>query len=135
MKFPYQFIALLSFSATSLASDPGWVDAGTTSDGNTSYSIKQNSITHDSNKKGDPITVAVVRSTSKNSDKIDIKKWYVSDRDCDNEYGRVIVLSMGDEFFVEAPYAKGSKALASNIAEIICIVGQRMRSELDISTE
>lgn len=115
-------LSILLTTSTVYAQEDGWYLVTASSDGNHSYSIKLGSGERSQNKKGELITVVVGKTSDKKLRKIEIVKWYVTDADCSQEYGNLIVLTVDGTYQFESPFAKGSRNIASSIAGTICDV-------------
>jgi len=111
---------MLLMASTAYAQEDGWYDVTASKDGNDTYSIKLGSGERSQNKQGEPMTVVVGKTADKKLGTIEIRKWYVTDADCAQEYGNLIVLAVDGTFNMDAPFAKGSKNIASSISETIC---------------
>ena len=112
-------VALL-FATTAYAQEDGWYHVETSKDGNETYSIKLGSGERSQNKQGEDMTVVVGKTADKKLGTIEIRKWYVTDTDCSQEFGNLVVLTIDGAYQLDAPFAKGSKNIASGIAETIC---------------
>ena len=107
-------------STAAIAASDGWYFVARSKDSNDEYSVKLGSGARDSNKQGDSMTVVVGKISHKKENNIDIYKWYVTDSDCSQEYGNLVVLDIDGNFKFETPFAKGSNTIGSAIAEAIC---------------
>jgi hypothetical protein len=123
-------MAVLAALATSaFAQSPDWYDITGSTDGNDIYSIKLHSGERTQNKGGEWITVVVGKISHKREGNVGIYKWYVTDTDCTQGYGNFVVLNLNDAYQFESPYAKGSKTIGSDIAKVICDVGEGERKK------
>ena len=119
----FVIFAMAASLAVSAQETEGWYHVTTSKDGNDEYSIKLGSGQRSENKAGERITIAVGRNADKKAGRVNLAKWYVTDTDCEREYGNLTVLKMDGSLAFEAPFAKGSKNIASAIAETLCSVG------------
>ena len=124
-------IAMLLMASTGYAQDDGWFYVLTSKDDNNTYSIKLGSSERSQNKNGEPMTVVVGKSTDKKLGTIEIRKWYVTDADCAQEYGNFVVLNVDGTYNFETSFAKGSKNIASGIAENICAITSYEQKKAD----
>lgn len=125
------FLAVCFFSIGAFCADDGWYVVAKSQDGNDEYSIKFGSGNLSQNKDGEPIEVLVGKIAHKKENNTDFYKWYVTESDCTNEYGNVVVLGMDGNFKFNAPFAKGSKTIGSAIADLICEVGTFAKKKQD----
>lgn len=112
-------IATLFFVNIAFADD-GWYVVTKSKDGNDEYSMKFGTGEFSKNKNGDPMTVVVGKISHAKQNNTDLNKWYVTDQDCINEYGKLVVLDIDGTFKFDTSFAKGSNTIGSAIAEIIC---------------
>lgn len=120
MKLPVIALLLLCVAAPLYAQDTGWFTVATSTDGNDIYRIKLHSGRHTSNGAGAYISVVVGEDENRSTHTTDIMKWYVTDADCSNGYGNLVMLDMDGNYKYEAPFASGSKTVGSAIAGMIC---------------
>ena len=116
-------IALAASIAASAQETDGWYHVTTSKDGNDAYSIKLGSGQRSENKAGERMTIAVGRNADKKAGRVNLFQWYVTDTDCEREYGNLVALKMDGTFDFETPFAKGSNNISSAIAETLCSVG------------
>jgi hypothetical protein len=107
--------------AVSAQETEGWYPIGTSKNDNIEWSIKLGTIQRSENKAGERITIVVGKYVDKEAGRVHISKWYVTDTDCEREYGNLTALKMDGKFLAEAPFAKGSEDVASKIAETLCL--------------
>lgn len=129
MKLPVIALLLLCVAAPLYAQDAGWFTVVTSTDGNDIYRIKLHSGQHTTNGAGAYITVVVGEDENRVSLNIEIMKWYVTDTDCSNGYGNLVMLDMDGNYKYEAPFASGSKTVGSAIAGMICAANASAKSE------
>ena len=113
-------VALLSVTSVAVAQQNGWAQVTTSTDGNDVYSIKLHSGEHTLNKQGQPIEVVVGQVTHKQQGTVELLKWYVTDSDCVQGYGNLVILDIDGNYETEAPFAQGGKNIASGIAAVVC---------------
>jgi hypothetical protein len=111
------------------ADDKDWYETAVTSDGKDTYSIKLGSGKFGTNKNGEPITTVIGRTVNKDDHQVHLYKWYVTDADCTNEYGKLVVLDLDGSYKFEAPYVKDSDSIGSEIAEAICAAAKSQRTK------
>ncbi len=69
------------------------------------------------------MTVVVGKNADKKAKQTELMKWYVTDKDCNQEYGSLVILELDGTYKFDTPFAKGSNNVSSAIAEVICNVG------------
>ena len=117
LSFPLVFAA-----QSTLAKDNGWYEAAYSADGKETYSMKFGSGERTQNKQGEAMTMVVGKQYNKKTNKIVLQKWYVTDTDCAQEYGNLVVLTIDGKYLYDAPFAIGSETISSFIAKTICLV-------------
>jgi hypothetical protein len=133
MKLLVVALLLLCVASPLYAQDAGWSTVATSSDGKDIYRIKLYSGQHSTNGAGKYITVVVGEDESKVTHTTDIMKWYVTDTDCSNGYGNLVMLDMNGNYKYEVPFASGSPTVSSAIAETICAANASVNSGKSLS--
>lgn len=82
--------------------------------------MKQGSLELTTDKKGEKIAIVLGRVKDLKSTNISLQKWYVTDKDCENEYGALVTLKLNGDYLYENDFAFSSGSIASINAKIIC---------------
>lgn len=114
------FALLASVTTLALAQEAGWSQIATSADGNDTYSVKLHTGELTQNRQGQAIEVVVGKISHKQTQTIEVVKWYVTAADCAQGYGDLVVLDIHGNFQGETAFAQGSNNIASGIASSLC---------------
>ena len=95
-----------------------WVSVASTDD--MEWEFRSGSFEETVTKGGESIFVALGRVTGKIDKKIDLRKSYVSVRDCARKMGKVVTLGIDGSFRFENDFVFGGGNVASAMAEFLC---------------
>jgi hypothetical protein len=135
MKLITVAVVLLGVATPLFAQDAGWVTVATSTDGHDVYRIKLHSGQRSTNGAGEYMTVVVGEDENKITHSTEIMKWYVTDKDCLNGYGNLVMLDMDGNYKFETAFASGSNTVGSGIAERICAANASSKSESKNTTQ
>ena len=71
-------------------------------------------------KAGTPMVIAQGRVFNTIEKSYSYQKWYVSLADCKAGYGKLIVLKLDGEFYLETDFVENGGSVGSAIAEMLC---------------
>lgn len=93
------------------------------------WQIQPGSLETTKNKGGTQIIVTTGKITNKISRQITLRRFYVSIGDCRRKQGKLVSLSIENEYQYENEFLMGSGSVASTLAEGICSAGLKFLRE------
>ncbi|HOC10913.1 MAG TPA: hypothetical protein PKH84_04860 [Thermomonas sp.] len=117
------------FSPAVIAQSDPWIEIADTT--GSTYSGRKGSFETSTNKNGTPIGLIRGQVFDKKTKRYDYQQWYVTQADCANGMGKLVVIDTAGEFKFDADFIAQGKSAASAIADMICALNQAANAEKD----
>ncbi|MBL0718356.1 hypothetical protein JI742_00490 [Piscinibacter sp. Jin2] len=113
------FVLMLLLSCAA-HSQQAWLEVAKNDDG--IWEVQNGSFEETKTKGGEAIAIVVSRVTNRSTNRIDLRKSYVTLSACERRMGKIVTLDLDGKFRFENDFVVGGETIASAVAEFICEV-------------